>query len=252
MQSVPKLIFIVPYRDRQQHYLFFSNHMKLVLADREPDTYKILYIHQTDTRQFNRGALKNIGFIAVKSMYPDDYKNITLVFNDIDTMPFTTGFLKYDTKPGTIRHFYGFKYALGGIVSVNAGDFESINGFPNYWAWGYEDNTLNERALKSKLSIDRSQFYPILDKNILHLMDGFDRIINRSEFDIYASKTNEGINTIIDLEYTVYDSTGFVNVSNFNTQREEKESERTVHDLRKGPVPFGVSKRSKMCFSSNK
>jgi hypothetical protein len=226
--------------------------MKLVLADREPDTYKILYIHQTDTRQFNRGALKNIGFIAVKSMYPDDYKNITLVFNDIDTMPFTTGFLKYDTKPGTIRHFYGFKYALGGIVSVNAGDFESINGFPNYWAWGYEDNTLNERALKSKLSIDRSQFYPILDKNILHLMDGFDRIINRSEFDIYASKTNEGINTIIDLEYTVYDSTGFVNVSNFNTQREEKESERTVHDLRKGPVPFGVSKRSKMCFSSNK
>ena len=248
----PNLVFIVPYRDRQQHYLFFSNHMKLVLADREPDTYKILYIHQTDTRQFNRGALKNIGFIAVKSMYPDEYKNITLVFNDIDTMPFSTGFLGYDTKPGTIKHFYGFKYALGGIASVNAGDFESINGFPNYWAWGYEDNLLNERALKSKLRIDRSQFYPILDKNILHLMDGFERIINRTEYDIHASKTNEGINTIIDLEYSVDDSTGFVNVAKFNTQRDENESGRTVHDLRKGSVVFGASKKRGMFFSSNK
>jgi len=249
---IPKLVFIIPYRDRLQHYLFFSNHMKLVLADREPDTYKILYIHQTDTRQFNRGALKNIGFITVKTLYPDDYKNITLVFNDIDTMPFTTGFLDYDTKPGTIKHFYGFKFALGGIVSINAGDFESINGFPNYWAWGFEDNMLNERALKSKLIIDRSQFYPILDKNILHLMDGFDRIINRTEYDIYASKTNEGINSIIGLEYILEETNGFVNVSHFNTQREEKGSGRTVYDLRKGSFPFVVSKRSKMCFSVNK
>jgi hypothetical protein len=252
MKSVPNLVFIVPYRDRQQHYLFFSNHMKVVLADREPDTYKILYIHQTDTRQFNRGALKNIGFTAVKSMYPADYKNITLVFNDIDTMPFTSGFLKYDTKPGTIKHFYGFKFTLGGIVSINAGDFESINGFPNFWAWGYEDNMLNARALKSNLRIDRSQFYPILDKNILHLMDGNNRIVNRSEYEVYASKTNEGINTIIDLEYSVDDSNGFVNVTKFNTQREENESNRSTHDLRNGSVVFGPSIRKRMIFSSSK
>ena len=73
-------------------------------------------------------------------------------------------------------------------------------------------------------------------------MDGLDRIVNRSEYDIYASKTNEGINTIIDLEYSLDDSTGFVNVAKFNTQREENESGRTVHDLRKGSVVFGASK----------
>lgn len=244
MLSVPKLVFIVPYRDREQQYLFFSNHMKLVLADREPDTYKILYIHQMDTRKFNRGALKNIGFLTVKSMYPDDYKNITLIFNDIDTMPFTTGFLKYDTKPGTIKHFYGFEFTLGGIVSINAGDFEKINGFPNFWSWGYEDNMLNERALKSNLTIDRNQFYPIFDKNILYLTDSKNRITNRSEYDIYLSKTTEGINTITDLEYIVDDKTGFVNVSKFNTQREENHS--------KGHIVFSTTNKKRMFFSFKK
>ena len=140
----PSLIFIVPYRDREQQQIFFSNQMKIVLSDREPDTYKILYIHQTDNRSFNRGAMKNIGFLAVKTMYPTEYKDITLVFNDVDTMPYSTGFLKYDTKQGVVKHFYGFKYALGGIVSITGGDFERINGFPNFWGWGHEDNLLNK------------------------------------------------------------------------------------------------------------
>ena len=147
----PSLIFIVPYRDREQQQIFFAKQMKTVLSDREPSTYKILYIHQTDTRKFNRGAMKNIGFLAVKSMYPDHYKDITLVFNDVDTMPYTTGFLNYDTKPGTIKHFYGFKFALGGIVSITGGDFEKLNGFPNVWGWGYEDNMLQNRVLKNRM-----------------------------------------------------------------------------------------------------
>ena len=167
MESVPNIIFIVPYRDREQQYHFFSSHMRMILED--VPNYRILYIHQTDKRQFNRGAMKNIGFLVVKDLYPDFYKNITLVFNDVDTMPFTKNFLNYETVKGIIKHFYGFKFTLGGIVSIMAGDFELINGFPNFWGWGYEDNELNKRALNSYITIDRSQFYPILDKNILML-----------------------------------------------------------------------------------
>jgi len=226
---VPSLIFIVPYRDREQQQIFFAKQMATVLADREPDTYKILYIHQTDMRKFNRGAMKNIGFLVVKSMYPDNYKDITLVFNDVDTMPYSTGFLKYDTMRGTVKHFYGFRFTLGGIVSITGYDFERTNGFPNLWGWGYEDNALNDRVLKHNLIIDRSQFYPILDKNILHLMDGFERIVNRVN-----SKTNteEGFDRITGLEYNVDDSSGFINVIKFSTQFEDDTSDTTVYDLR--------------------
>ena len=103
--------------------------------------------------------MKNIGFLSVKNIYPRDYKNITLVFNDVDCMPSKKGLLNYETTNHVIKHFYGYTYALGGIVSIKAGDFEAINGFPNFWGWGYEDNMLQNRALKSQIKIDRSTFF---------------------------------------------------------------------------------------------
>ena len=72
--DIPNLIFIVPYRNRKEHYNIFSDHMKNILENEK--NYKIFYIHQTDDRSFNRGAMKNIGFLVVKDMYPNDYKNI--------------------------------------------------------------------------------------------------------------------------------------------------------------------------------
>ena len=86
--SIPQLIFVVPYRDREQHQIFFAKQMKTVLEDLPDDSYKIYYIHQCDTRSFNRGAMKNIGFLVIKQLYPNDYKYITIIFNDVDTVPF--------------------------------------------------------------------------------------------------------------------------------------------------------------------
>lgn len=217
-EHIPSIIFIVPYRDREQHYKFFDRHMKsVVLEDYEPGDYKILYIHQCDEREFNRGALKNIGFLTVKNMYPEHYKTITLVFNDVDTMPFSKGFIDYKTTVNTVKHFYGFTYALGGFFSILGEDFEKTGGFPNFWSWGYEDNMINYRAIKSGLVIDRSHFYPILDKNILFFYSGTDRPISKSEFDRYEKITTEGFHSIQDLQYEINHETGFVNVTAFNT-----------------------------------
>ena len=235
---VPSIIFIVPYRDRQKQYEFFAKHMKMVLEDYDESSYKILYIHQQDNREFNRGAIKNIGFITVKNMYPNDYSDITLVFNDVDTMPYTKNFLDYKTTHGIVKHFYGFQFTLGGIVSITAGDFERINGFPNFWAWGYEDNMLQTRVLKAGLTIDRSQFYPILDPNILHFPEGITRNINRTEYDVYTSNTTEGIDTIYNISSQYDESTGFVNVSDFTTNRTANDQQTFAYDLRNGSIPF--------------
>ena len=80
-------VFIVPYRDREPHRKAFLKAMTENLADWKPESYKIVFIHQCDERPFNRGAMKNIGFVAIKNAYPKDYHNITLIFHDVDTWP---------------------------------------------------------------------------------------------------------------------------------------------------------------------
>ena len=44
------------------------------------------------------------------------------------------------------------------------------------------------RVTLHKITIDRSQFYPILDKNILMLTDGITRIINKDDFKQFQFK----------------------------------------------------------------
>jgi len=236
--AVPKVIFIVPYRDRKQQQEFFVTHMSAVLADVKKRDYKIYFSNQEDSREFNRGAMKNIGFLAMKAKYPNDYQNITFVFNDVDTMPITKNFFNYSTVPGVVKHFYGYEFALGGIVSIRGSDFEKVSGFPNLWAWGYEDNVLQKRVLSAGIKIDRSQFYPIMDKNIFQMKDGLYRLVNRKEFDRVVNDTPEGIQSITNLQYNIDADSGFINVTNFSTGTDPDASQNSVFDLRNGLLPF--------------
>jgi hypothetical protein len=241
--SIPKIIFIVPYRDRKEQQRFFSFHMKKIMEDYKKTDYKIIYSHQNDNREFNRGAMKNIGFLYAKSLYPNDYQNITFVFNDVDTMPYNKNFLNYETEKRKVKHFYGYTFALGGIVSMTGADFEKINGFPNYWAWGYEDNALHNRVNIEGLTIDRSKFYPILDKNILQLKDGITRIVNRGEFNRYADeykyKNNiDGLNKLSNISYTFDDNTSFLNIFTFDTPIIQNPELTQIYDIRNGNTPF--------------
>jgi uncharacterized protein YjbI with pentapeptide repeats len=240
---VPKIIFIVPYRDRAEHQRFFALQMDKVLEDYDKKDYKIIYAHQMDKREFNRGAMKNLGFLYAKAQYPNDYKNITFVFNDVDTMPYGKNFLNYQTTTGVVKHFYGYTFTLGGIVSITGADYERVNGFPNYWAWGYEDNAFNSRVKLAGLTIDRNQFYPILDKNILQLKDGITRIVNRGEYDRYADEiryqnNTDGLNTLTNITYQYDDNTSFLNINNFQTPISERPELNKLHDMRSGAVPF--------------
>ena len=248
MSHVPKIVFVVPYRNRPQHKFFFSNYLTTIMDGR--DDYEVYFSHQCDARSFNRGGTKNIGFLAVKNKYPNNYKDITFVFNDIDTVPFASIF-DYETVPGIVKHFYGFNYALGGIVALKGSDFEATNGYPNFWGWGMEDNVLQTRCEKIGLKIDRSQFFPIGSPNILQLFDGVSRIINRKDpWRATHDDGIDGIRTIHKLDYTIdMESTNpldnvhvvtsnkvfMVNISTFMTGTTFETDNYFKYDLREPP-----------------
>jgi hypothetical protein len=248
MSQIPKIVFIVPYRNRPQHKFFFSNYLTTIMDGR--NDYEIFFSHQCDVRAFNRGATKNIGFLAIKTKYPDNYKDITFVFNDIDTIPFST-IIDFETVPGIVKHFYGFTYALGGIVALKGSDFEATNGYPNYWGWGMEDNVLQKRCETIGLTIDRSQFYPIGSPDIIHLFDGVSRIINRK--DPWRATHDDGIDglrTIHKLDFSIdtesmnpldnihiinTDNIYIINISTFMTGTRFEHDNYYKYDLREPP-----------------
>ena len=250
-ELIPSVVFIIPYRNRHQHKMFFLTYLTSILP--ENLKYEIYFSHQCDIRSFNRGATKNIGFIAIKNKYPEHYKDITFVFNDIDTIPFAYLF-DYQTTNGIVKHFYGFTYALGGIVSITGEDLEKTNGYPNFWGWGMEDNVLQKRCEKCDIMIDRSNFYKIGNQNIIHLFDGVSRIINQKD-PYRATHDNgiDGISTIHGLKYTIdFESVNlidnlhsksysnkknifFINIKNFLTGVRFEHDNYHSYDLREPP-----------------
>jgi hypothetical protein len=244
--TYPKRVFIVPYRNRLQQKFFFCQQMNFILEG--SDDYEILFVHQMDSRPFNRGATKNIGFLAIKEKYPDAYKDITFIFNDVDTLPFHKLF-DYQTVNGTVKHYYGFDSALGGIVVIKGADFELVNGYPSYWGWGMEDACLQNRCLYNKIKIDRSQFYPIGSPEILQLFDGVERLVSPKDPQrMKQDRGIDGLKTIHKLAYTIdkesanpadnkyivpdQDRVFYVNVTSFMTLVHFESDQYHQYDLR--------------------
>lgn len=259
--TIPEFVFIVPYRNRETLLQQFMSHMPTIL---EGLSYKFLFVHQCDDRMFNRGALKNIGFLFVKKSYSHNYQNITLVFNDIDCLPRYAGLLNYSVSKGEVKHFYGYRYTLGGIVSIKAGDFERIGGFPNFWGWGYEDNMLQKRVLSAGLTINRNQFYeanvlvltkaakqglPMPELPILQEVDGNIKIMNKHDFNQYSRNTNDGLTSFRKLVTTYDANTCMLNVQLFDVGHEEKKDDTFSYDLANGSAPLKFRRFTQLMFT---
>jgi len=241
--SIPHTVFIIPYRDRAKEKESLDIFLKSLKLDRNwtNDDVKIFYINQLDNKRFNRGAMKNIGFLYVKETYPDDYKDITLIFHDVDFHPSTTSLLPYSTQEGKVEHYYGFKHVLGGIFAIKGQDFEKCGGFPNYWGWGFEDNKIYQRCIKSKLNIDRTNWYKIFDKNFIYQDQGDkdNKIKNISKREFFIFKHNETefdetFDNIKNLNISI--DNDMINVIHFDTGRMYYDNEFEYQDLTYGRI----------------
>ena len=242
--KVPSKIFIVPYRNRTFQKIHFEIYMKYILEDLDPNDYEIFFSHQCDNRPFNRGSMKNIGFLAMKNKYPDHYKNITFIFNDIDTIPLKKNILNYDTTRGIIKHFYGFNFALGGIFSIIGEDFEKSNGFPGFWGWGMEDNAMQERVLSNGCKINRDNFFALGCEEINQHLDRPYRFIANKDSTRMKEKFPDGLNKITNLKYTIEDN--MINVTYFKNSIDlSKESFYTQNMAVNDKVQYDMIKQIK-------
>lgn len=179
-----RLLIIVPYRDRQAHLNQFVPHMKTYFERDKIDKdipYNGLIVEQEDGQPFNRGMLKNIGFMLGQET--SDY----VCFHDVDYLPIwadyswadcPTPILYYGAEnrpidPGrsdlTAQH--NPDNLFGGALLVPNDDFRRINGFSNsYWGWGFEDLDMKARCLVAGIEASRRKgtFLP-LD----HVNEGF-------------------------------------------------------------------------------
>ncbi len=201
--STVTTVFIVPYRDREADKAVFlaTMHDLLTASGWPANTWQIVLAHQCDQRPFNRGAMKNIGFLAVKRLYPTRYADLTLVFNDIDTFPTEAGLVHYMTTPGVVSHFYGYKFSLGGIFAIKGADFERSLGFPNFWGWGLEDNMMQDRCIAADLTIDRNCFYPIKSPLMTQRFDGYKRTLSMREAVVYTQETPDSLINLANVNF---------------------------------------------------
>ena len=245
-------IFIIPYRNREKQKEYFISYMKTYLEKiNYSDNYRFVFAHQCDQRPFNRGAMKNIGFLAMKKEYPNTYKDITFIFHDVDTLPSDKCNIPYKTTHGKVAHYYGYKFALGGMFAIKGGDFEKSGGFPNFWGWGLEDNVIHERCLSSGLQIDRSLFFDINDTtNIIRSFDGFNRILSKRDTVVYKHEKPDTIHDIKNVKWQLQNNDDnvvrYVNSTNFDVMMDPNDQIYETYDIRRGSrlqVPKGYNRR---------
>jgi hypothetical protein len=89
-----------------------------------------------------------------------------------------------------------------------------------------------------------------MDKNILQLKDGIERVVNRGEFDRYVNEmksqsSQDGIQTISGISYKFDATTGFLDIRSFDTPTNENPELTKVYDIRDGSRPFNITNQQR-------
>lgn len=171
-----RLNIVVPYRDRESHLAQFVPHLAAYMAARHPDlSYRVTVVEQEDDgRPFNRGALKNIGFLLGEG--DSDY----VCLHDVDYLPDDADYgwaedptpilwdgalerpIAPDQSDRVIRN--DLESTFGGVVLVPNGAMRRVDGYSNlYWGWGFEDFDFSLRIRGRRIATGRrrGRFIPL-------------------------------------------------------------------------------------------
>jgi hypothetical protein len=144
---------LVPYRDRESDYNTFKEYMPGFLTKFFDSKWQIVIVEQSAGKDFNRGALLNIGFLLCNDISGNYF------LHDIDTTPISEiaqDRYKLDCSKQIIGIYNSLCDTLGGIVKISGAMFSSMNGFPNnYFGWGVEDKALQNRAYVYDYTVDK-------------------------------------------------------------------------------------------------
>ncbi|XP_021374909.1 beta-1,4-galactosyltransferase 4-like [Mizuhopecten yessoensis] len=162
-KAVFRVAIIIPYRDRDSHLKILMSNLLPKLQRQQLD-YTIFVVEQAPGNRFNRGMLRNIGFLEANKTAQYD----CFIFNDVDTIiEDDRNMFKCDIRgEKMIRHIavlvnvFQYKllysYLIGGILSVTYKQFVAVNGYSNaFFVWGGEDDDLFRRFDKKDYRVSR-------------------------------------------------------------------------------------------------
>nr|XP_054771786.1 beta-1,4-galactosyltransferase 5-like [Lytechinus pictus] len=168
-----KVAIVIPFRNRHKHLSILIRNL-IPLLKLQNLEFRIFVSEQDNDMIFNRGMMKNIGYLEALRFGRWD----CVVFHDIDQIPMKGA--NYYGCDGMPRHFcarpeeMGFRPAyellFGGVVGVTEEQMTKSNGYSNfYWGWGGEDDDLLKRLYSSG-------YKPTRD-----LREGFYRSLNHTK-----------------------------------------------------------------------
>lgn len=160
-----RLGIIIPYRDRADHMNAMLPHtISFFRRNQNPRIEPFFCIvEQSDQVPFNRGALLNQGYLAVRDVVD------CVCFHDVDYLPVWADYTEPNLptrivwwglheRPigrGTKHAVTAARHGLGGVSMVKNKQFEAVNGYSNqFWGWGFEDTDLMDRFDNLGIALD--------------------------------------------------------------------------------------------------
>ncbi|TWA62029.1 galactosyltransferase-like protein [Azospirillum brasilense] len=170
-----RLHIVVPYRDRAAHLRDFVPRVGAYFATlADPIDYRVTIVEQEAGLPFNRGAIKNVGFLLGEAesgytcLHDIDYLPVDADYSWVDrpTPILSFGAERRPVAPGRSDQTVttDLESTMGGVLLMPNDVFRRIDGYSNaYWGWGYEDFDLSLRIRSRRIPTARrpGRFEPL-------------------------------------------------------------------------------------------